>query len=362
MKIAQIAPLFESVPPKLYGGTERVVSFLTEELVRRGHQVTLFASGDSVTSAELVAGCDQAFRLNKTIRYALPHQLIALDQVMQRADEFDILHFHIELMHFPHVRNFRHRTVTTLHGPVDQPDLKIFFDAFAGTPLVAISADQSADLPGHSLAGVVYNGLPKDLLPFKYPRPGGYLAFLGRISPDKGPERAIEIAAKAGLPLKIAAKIDAADQQYWDQVIEPMVRAHPNVEYVGEVTEAQKAEFLGQALGLIFPILWREPFGLVMIEAMACGTPVVAWRHGAVPEVVEEGISGHVVDNIDDAVAAVRRLAGFDRAVVRRAFERRFTAAHMAEGYLEIYRRLLNAEEHQPPKASKSGPDMRVVA
>ena len=362
MKIAQIAPLFESVPPKFYGGTERVVSFLTEELVRRGHEVTLFASGDSVTSAKLVPGCDQAFRLNQNIQWHLPYQLMALDQVMRRADEFDVLHFHIDLLHFPFVRNFRERTVTTLHGRVDGPDVTTFFEAYAGTPLVAISEDQSATLPASSLAGVVYNGLPKNLLPFRHREPGDYLAFLGRISPDKGPERAIEIAARTGLPLKIAAKVDPADRTYWEQVVEPLVRAHSNVEYIGEVNEQEKARFLGEALGLIFPIHWREPFGLVMIEAMACGTPVVAWREGAVPEVIEEGISGHVVQSIDAAVAAVENLASFDRAAVRKAFEQRFTAEHMAEGYLDVYRRLLNGKERQPKHTGPGKPDMRVVA
>jgi glycosyltransferase involved in cell wall biosynthesis len=363
MKIAQIAPLYESVPPKFYGGTERVVSFLTEELVRRGHEVTLFASGDSETSAELVAGCEQSFRLNQTIQWTMPYQLIALDQVMQRADEFDVLHFHIDLLHFPFIRSIRNRTVTTLHGRVDGADVTRFFEAFAGTPLVAISEDQGSTLPASSLAGVVHNGLPKDLLPFRRREPGSYLAFLGRISPDKGPERAIEIATRAGLPLKIAAKVDPADRDYWERIVEPLLRAHPNVEYIGEVNERQKAQFLGDALGLIFPIHWREPFGLVMIEAMACGTPVVAWREGAVPEVIEEGISGHVVDSVDAAVAAVGNLPSFDRSVVRQAFERRFTAERMAEGYLEVYRRLLNARDHQPQQPGKGGkPDMRVVA
>jgi glycosyltransferase involved in cell wall biosynthesis len=227
---------------------------------------------------------------------------------------------------------------------------------------VAISEDQSSTLPAASLAGVVYNGLPKDLLSFRYREPGKYLAFLGRISPDKGPERAIEIATRAGLPLKIAAKVDPADRTYWRDVVEPIVRAHPNVEYIGEVTEHEKAEFLGKALGLIFPIHWREPFGLVMIESMACGTPVVAWPQGAVPEVVEEGVSGHVVDSVDAAVAAVENLASFDRAAVRNCFERRFTSEQMAEGYLEVYRRLLNAGDRQPQQTGTSKPDMRVVA
>jgi glycosyltransferase involved in cell wall biosynthesis len=363
MKIAQIAPLFESVPPKFYGGTERVVSYLTEDLVRRGHEVTLFASGDSITSAELVAGCDQALRLHPTIQYALPYQLMALDQVMQRADEFDVLHFHIDLLHFPFIRYLDQPTVTTLHGRIDGPDLVNFFNAHSGVQLVAISEDQGSTLPATSLAGVVYNGLPEDLLPFKYREPGNYLAFLGRISPDKGPERAIEIAARSGLQLKIAAKVDPADRSYWEQEIEPLLRTHSNVEYVGEIDERQKAEFLGQALGLIFPIKWREPFGLVLIEAMACGCPVVAWPEGAVAEVIEEGVSGQIVNSIEAAVAAVGTLSRFDRAQVRRAFERRFTAERMADGYLEIYRGLLKGQRrHLRPAATAGNPDIGAVA
>lgn len=360
MKIAQIAPLYESVPPKLYGGTERVASFLTEELVRRGHNVTLFASGDSVTSAELVSGSPSAFRLDPSLGNTMPYHLTMLDQVMQRAGEFDILHFHTDLLHFPLIRPFQDRTLTTLHGRIDYRDLEWFFSHFSDIPLAAISDDQRRPMPHLNWAGTVYNGLPRDML-----RPGGgeggYLAFLGRISPDKGPDTAIKIAARAGLPLKIAAKIDAMDRDYWDNVIGPLVEHTPDVEYIGEVTEEQKSEFLGKALGLIFPITWREPFGLVMIEAMACGTPVVAYRKGSVPEVVEDGVTGFVVDDPDEAIQALGRLRALDRNTVRAAFERRFTAEHMADGYLRIYADLLATAGARPSRQRDDNPGLRTV-
>jgi glycosyltransferase involved in cell wall biosynthesis len=362
MKIAQIAPLFESVPPKLYGGTERVASYLTEELVKAGHEVTLFASGDSETSAELVACSRVALRLDPAVENPLPYHVAMLDRVMQRADEFDFLHFHTDLLHYPLVRGFLQRTLSTQHGRLDYPDLKPFYRSFTDIPLAAISKDQRQPMPQLNWAGTVYNGLPRDML-----QPGrgeeGYLAFLGRINPEKGPDAAIEIAAKAGLPLKIAAKIDVFDRQYWEEAIEPLVRRHPNVEYVGEVNEREKAEFLGKALALVFPITWREPFGLVMIEAMACGTPVVAFRKGAVPEVVEEGVSGFVVDSVDEAVAALGRIGQLDRGRVRAAFEDRFTAHTMAAEYLRVYGKLLaEADEERvttPLRAADS--QLRIV-
>jgi len=342
MKIAQIAPLVESVPPRLYGGTERIVSYLTEELVRMGHEVTLFASGDSLTSAELVPCTKSALRLDPSVRDPIPHHLILLDEVRRRMDEFDILHFHIDLLHFPLIRPFADRTVTTLHGRLDLPDLKPFYQAFPEIPVVSISDHQRIPLPMANWQGTVLHGLPLDLLPFSARTDGGYLAFLGRISPEKRPDRAIEIAARTGMPLKIAAKIDLVDQAYWDQVIAPMVERHPNVEYVGEVNEATKAEFLGKATALLFPIDWPEPFGLVMIEAMACGTPVIAFRCGSVPEVLEDGLTGFIVDNLDEAVAAVGRIGSLDRAAIRRRFEVRFSAGRMASDYLEVYDRLLH--------------------
>jgi glycosyltransferase involved in cell wall biosynthesis len=359
MRIAQIAPLCERVPPKLYGGTERIVSYLTEELVRQGHEVTLFASGDSKTSAKLVPCCDRALRLNPSVKDALPYHIIMLEEVRKRADQFDLLHFHIDFLHAPMVRQLAARTLTTQHGRLDLPDLAPFYGVFRELPLVSISNNQRRYLPHANWVGRVHHGLPRDLLPFK-PRPsGGYLAFLGRISPEKGPNRAIEIAARAGMPLKIAAKVDRVDQAYWDEFIHPMVKAHPNVEFIGEIDEHEKAAFLGDAAALLFPIDWPEPFGLVMIEAMACGTPVIALRRGSVPEIVEEGVSGFVVDTVEQATAAVRRIPNLDRAKVRNAFERRFTAERMTRGYLEIYRGL--ATMHSKPVQARTADGRRNV-
>ena len=340
MKIAQIAPLSESVPPKLYGGTERVVSNLTEELVRQGHEVTLFASGDSQTAAELVACTDVALRLNPKVKDPIPYHLMMLDQVRRRAHEFDVLHFHIDLLQFPLIREFVDRTVTTLHGRLDLPDLYPFYNAFPEVPLVSISDHQRLPMPPVNWVGRVHHGVPSELLPFSAEGRGGYLAFLGRISPEKRPDRAIEIAVRAGLPLKIAAKIDAVDRTYWDSTIAPLVERHPNVEYVGEINDRQKGAFLGNARALLFPIDWPEPFGLVMIEAMACGTPVVAFRAASVPEVIEDGVSGFIVRDVEQAVDAVSRLGELDRTTVRAAFDRRFSVKRMAGDYLAIYRSL----------------------
>jgi glycosyltransferase involved in cell wall biosynthesis len=340
MRIAQIAPLYERVPPRLYGGTERIVSYLTEELVRQGHEVTLFASGDSTTSGHLVRCCDAALRLNPLVQNPLPYHVIMLEQVRQAASKFDVLHFHIDFLHAPLVRDFAARTVTTHHGRLDFPELKPFYQVFHELPLVAISNDQRNYLRHANWIGTVHHGLPRDLLPFHPSPSGGYLAFLGRISPEKGPERAIEIAVKAGVPLKIAAKIDRVDQAYWGEKIRPMVEAHSNIEFIGEINEHEKAAFLGDASALLFPIDWPEPFGLVMIEAMACGTPVVAFRRGSVPEILEEGKSGFIVDTVEDAVTAVQRLSSLDRAKVRAVFEHRFTVERMAHDYVEVYRTL----------------------
>jgi glycosyltransferase involved in cell wall biosynthesis len=324
MKIAQIAPLAERVPPKLYGGTERIVSYLTEELVRQGHEVTLFASGDSLTTAELVSCTEVALRLDPRVQDAIPYQVMLLEEVRRRADEFDVLHFHVDMLHFPIVAEFAERTVTTLHGRLDLPDLQPFYRFFPDMPLV----------------GTVYHGLEAGALSFRQNPQGNYLAFLGRISPEKRPDRAIAIAAMAGMKLKMAAKVDQVDRKYWDEVIWPMIERNPHVEFIGEINERQKADFLGDAQGLLFPIDWPEPFGLVMIEAMACGTPVVAFRCGSVPEVVDDGASGFIVDTMEAAVEAVRRLPELDRRKVRGVFERRFTADRMARDYLEIYRHL----------------------
>jgi glycosyltransferase involved in cell wall biosynthesis len=337
MRIAQVAPLYERVPPTFYGGTERIVSYLTEELVRQGHEVTLFASGDSRTTAKLVRCCDMALRLNPAVRDPLPYHVIMLEEVRQRLDQFDVLHFHIDLLHAPLVRDFADRTLTTLHGRLDLPDLSPFYAVFTELPLVSISNDQRTYLRDASWVGTVHHGLPRDLLPFQPDGGAGYLAFLGRISPEKRPDRAIEIAARSGMPLKIAAKVDRVDQVYWAETIRPMVRAHANVEFIGEIGEDDKARFLGEAAALLFPVDWPEPFGLVMIEAMACGTPVIGFRCGSVPEILEDGTSGYIVDTVEQAAAAVRRIAALDRAKVRAQFERRFTAERMARDYVKIY-------------------------
>jgi glycosyltransferase involved in cell wall biosynthesis len=346
MRIAQIAPLQERVPPKLYGGTERIVSYLTEELVRQGHDVTLFASGDSRTAAELVPCCDLALRLNPSVRDYLPYHVIMLEEVRRLANDFDVLHFHIDFLHAPIIRPLAHRTVTTQHGRLDLPDLASFYGVFRELPLVSVSDHQRKYLHHANWIGTVHHGVPGDFLPFQLRPNGGYLAFLGRISPEKGPDRAIEIAVRSGMPLKLAAKVDRVDQAYWDDIIHPMVKAHPNLEYIGEISELEKPAFLGDAAALLFPIDWPEPFGLVMIEAMACGTPVIAFRRGSVPEVVEEGASGFIVETVEQAVAAVHRIATLDRAKVRSAFERRFTVERMAHDYLAIYRSLVSSAHH----------------
>lgn len=340
MKIAQIAPLIESVPPRFYGGTERVVSYLTEALVTAGHDVTLFASADSRTSARLVPCCDIALRLNPRFKDPLPHMTIMIEEVRRRVDEFDVFHFHIDYLHYPLVADFAERTVTTLHGRLDLPELSLVHRKFHQMPLVSISDAQRAPLPGCNWVGTVHHGLPADLLPFVARPRGDYLAFLGRVSPEKGLERAIEIARLCGMPLRVAAKIDAQDEAYWRDDIAPLLERSPHVEFVGEIGEADKAEFLGNAWGLLFAIDWPEPFGLVTIEAMACGTPTIAFARGAVPEVVEHGVSGFVVQSLEDAVAAARGLRDFDRRAVRACFERRFTAERMARDYVSVYRRL----------------------
>ncbi|WP_375196105.1 glycosyltransferase family 4 protein [Sphingobium sp.] len=343
MKIAQIAPLAESVPPRLYGGTERIVSYLTEELVRQGHDVTLFASGDSVTAAELVPVTDMALRLNPAVRDPIPYHMMLLDAVRRRADEFDALHFHIDLIHMPLVQDFIGRAVTTLHGRLDLPDLPAFYRAFPDHSLVSISDHQRLPMPPVNWAGTIHHGLPSGLLPARPQTSDGYLAFLGRISPEKRPDRAIRIAARSGLPLRIAAKVDNVDRLYWEAEIAPLIERFPNVSFIGEINEAQKADFLGKASALLFPIDWPEPFGLVMIEAMACATPVVAFRCGSVPEVIEHGRSGFIVESEDEAVEAVRQLGHLDRRLVRAAFDARFTAERMAADYVQLYHGLPGA-------------------
>lgn len=362
MRIAQIAPLAESVPPRFYGGTERIVSYLTEELVRQGHDVTLFASGDSLTAARLVPCAERALRLNPAVRDPIPYHVMMLDKVARQADEFDVLHFHTDVLHVPLIRDFAARTVTTLHGRLDLPDLKPFYSAFPDIPLVSISEHQRRPMPPVDWVATVHHGLPHDLLPFTPKPAGGYLAFLGRVSPEKRPDRAIEIASRTGMPLKIAAKIDKADVGYWKDMIEPLVATHRNVEFVGEIDEHRKAAFLGNASALLFPIDWPEPFGLVMIEAMACGTPVIAFRCGSVPEIVDHGVSGFVVGSLDEAVGAVERLGQLDRARVRATFEARFTAERMGHDYLDIYRRLTATGPHPLARMLRGDEDMAAVA
>lgn len=334
MRIAQVSPLFECVPPKLYGGTERVVSYLTDELVSQGHDVTLFASGDSVTRANLIAPVSESLRMHPRFRDWLPHHLLMLEQVFRQRERFDIVHFHIDFLHFPQSRRERITHLTTLHGRLDLPDLVPLYREFREMPLVSISNSQREPLPWANWAGTVHHGLPVDLYQF-HKKPGQYLAFLGRISPEKRVDRAIRIAQRAGIPIKIAAKIDKADRDYFEH-IKPMFK-DPLVEYVGEVSEREKPNFLGNALALLFPIDWPEPFGLVMIESMACGTPIIAFRRGAVPEVVEDGVTGFIVDSVNGAVDAIQRVQSFDRRVCRRGFEQRFTAGRMAGDYLSLY-------------------------
>jgi len=362
MRIAQIAPLFESVPPRFYGGTERIVSYLTEELVRQGHDVTLFASGDSKTSAKLVRCCDIALRLNPIIADPVPHHVIMLEEVRRRADEFDVLHFHIDFLHGPLVRDLA-PAVTTLHGRLDLPHIAPFYSVFSELALIAVSADQRRYLPSADWVGTVHHGLPRDLLRPQRNGSGGYLAFLGRISPEKRPDYAIEIAAKTGMPLKIAAKVDRADEAYWDETIRPLVKASANVVFLGEITEHEKESLLGHAMALLFPVDWPEPFGLVMIEAMACGTPVIALNRGSVSEVIQDGVSGFIVDTVDQAISAVRRVDSIDRAKVRAEFELRFTAERMAREYLDIYETLpgIRARSAQQSRKTSYPPDLRPL-
>ena len=340
MKIAQIAPLMESVPPKLYGGTERIVSYLTEELVRLGHDVTLFASGDSVTSAKLVSCVPTALRLDPNVGDAVPYYMLMLDRVRRQSHQFDILHFHIDYLHFPLFRDMSSQVLTTLHGRQDLPDNKPIYIGFDEMRLISISDSQRIHIPNANFSATIYHGLPGNgLKPTLRPQ-GGYLAFLGRIAPEKGPETAIQIAQSSGIPLKIAAKIDRADEQYFRERIAPLLD-QPDIEFIGEISERQKADFLGQASGLLFPIDWPEPFGLVMIEAMACGTPVLAFDRGSVSEIVEDGKTGIVVQSKDEAIKNLPYLLALDRRKVRHEFERRFSAQRMARDHLRLYRELL---------------------
>jgi glycosyltransferase involved in cell wall biosynthesis len=340
MKIAQVAPLFESVPPKGYGGTERVVAYLTDALVEAGHEVTLFASGDSQTKGRLVPVVQRGLRLSGHQANWLPWHTMMLDRVFAAAQRFDAIHFHVDFLHFPMVRQCATPCVTTLHGRLDLPELEPLYRHFDEQPLVSISASQRSPVPFANWRATVHHGLPEKLLPFT-PHPGGdsYFAFLGRISPEKRVDRAIEIAVACGVPLRIAAKVDAVDRGYFESQIKPLL-GHPLVQFIGEIDEGQKGVFLGQARGLLFPIDWPEPFGMVMIEAFACGTPVIAYAGGSVNEVMEHGVTGYVVNDQAEAVAAARQIGNIDRQRCRNVFEQRYTARTMAEAYVDVYQAL----------------------
>ena len=345
MRIAQIAPLTEAIPPKLYGGTERVVHWLTEELVALGHDVTLFASGDSCTSARLEAQWPRALRLDGSVRDPNALHMMMLERVRQRADEFDFLHFHLD--YYPFSLFFRHTVpfVTTLHGRLDLPEHQPVFDTFSSLPVISISESQRRPIPHAGWVRTIYHGLPHDLLT-PLPVKPGYLAFLGRIGPEKGVDRAISIARQCGVPLRIAAKVDKVDREYYQDKIRPLLDG-PNTEYIGEITDAEKSAFLSGAIALLAPIDWPEPFGLVMIEAMACGTPVIAFNRGSVPELVDDGLTGFIVEDEKGAIGAFDRLSQLSRARIRRQFERRFTARRMAQEYLAAYRSLADRDERR---------------
>jgi glycosyltransferase involved in cell wall biosynthesis len=351
MRIAQVAPLYESVPPKFYGGTERVVSWLTEELVSLGHDVTLFASGDSMTTAKLVPVCKESLRLSPESLDHLAQHFVLMEKVLRQKDEFDLIHFHVDYIHYPLSRRERYVHVTTLHGRLDIPDLLPLYDIYGDVPVISISDAQRHPLPHLNWQGTVHHGLPLDNYKF-YRSSGKYLAFLGRTSPEKGLDRAIEIAKATGIPLKIAAKVDKNDQEYFETVIEPMLDSK-GIEFAGEIGYPEKNEFLGNAAALLFPISWPEPFGIVMIEAMACGTPVIAYPFGSVPEVVADGLSGFIVSDQAAAVEAVRNIHKLDRKKIRKHFEQHFTADRMALDYLKIYERMLSRKK--VPLTASSG-------
>jgi glycosyltransferase involved in cell wall biosynthesis len=357
MRIAQVAPLFESVPPRLYGGTERVVSYLTDESVRQGHEVTLFASGDSITLAELRPVCPRALRLEgKKIADPVAHLVRMLEMVAQEARDFDIIHFHVDYLHFPVTRRLKVPTVSTLHGRLDIPDVHPLFREFDEMPLVSISDAQRKPMAWANWIATVLHGLPENLYAL-HEKPGKYLAFLGRICPEKRVDRAIEIAKQMDMPLKIAAKVDPADRDYFETRVRKLLK-NPLVEYLGEIGEREKSDFLGNAYALLFPIDWPEPFGLVMIEAMACGTPVIAFRRGSVPEIIEDGITGFVVENVNEAVQAIKRAQSFDRRICRRMFEERFSVRRMCSDYVSVYEQICNQE----PDLTRGGDFLNLAA
>ncbi|MBS9525039.1 glycosyltransferase family 4 protein [Litoribacter ruber] len=343
MRIAQVSPLYESVPPKMYGGTERVVSYLTEELVNQGHQVTLFASGDSVTKARLIAHTNEALRLGQTFD-PLAHHIVQMQEVIDRIEEFDLLHFHTDYLHFPFTFSNPKPHLTTLHGRLDLPELQYIYKKFGCQPVVSISNSQRLPINRANWQGTIYHGLPFDLYE-KGSGEGNYVVFMGRISHEKRPDRAIEIARRAGINIKIAAKIDKVDKEYFDTKISHLME-QPHVEFIGEVGEEKKGEILKNAKALLFPIEWPEPFGMVMIEAMACGTPVIAYHRGSVPEVIDRGETGFIVNSLEEAVKALENIELLDRGQIRRIFEKRFSAKVMASNYVKVYEKLLN--RHKP--------------
>ena len=346
LRIAQLAPLYERIPPKLYGGTERVVSYITEELVRRGHLVTLFASGDSETAAVLAPGCPQSLRLAGKAELGGFLQLPMISDVYEgAANRFDVIHSHIDYWSFPFARLTNVPTVATMHGRLDVEELHPVYQRYRSMPLISISDAQRAPLPLMNWVDTIYHGLPRDLLRFS-PGPGKYLAFLGRISPEKRPDLAIEVARRVGIPLKIAAKVDAVDRDYFETVIKPLL-SPPDVEYIGEISEAEKSEFLGNTLAFMFTIDWPEPFGLAMIEALACGTPVIARPCGSIPEVIRNGVTGFIVKSVDEMVEAVRNIGKLSREECRREFENRFTVEIMVDRYEQIYRQLIEGGQHK---------------
>jgi glycosyltransferase involved in cell wall biosynthesis len=342
MRIAQVSPLLESVPPQLYGGTERIVSYLTEELVRQGHEVTLYASGDSLTSARLRPMCDRALRLGDSLADPVAHHMLLLEHVMREAHNFDIVHFHLDYLPFPLIRRNGIPSLTTLHGRLDASGVPSLFREYSDMHLVSISDAQREPMPWAGWAATVHHGIPEDLYK-QGDGDGGYLAFLGRISQEKRLDRAIEIARQVGMPLRVAAKIDGADQTYFEENIRDLL-GDANVDFIGEIGENEKNEFLGNARALLFPIDWPEPFGLVMIEAMACGTPVIAFRGGSVEEIIEDGVTGFVVSDIEEAVKAVLNLDAIIRSVCRARFEQRFSVSRMGCEYVNVYRRILDPE------------------
>jgi glycosyltransferase involved in cell wall biosynthesis len=351
LRIAQLAPLHESVPPKLYGGTERVVAYLAEELARRGHQVTLFASGDSTASIPLEPIWPVSLRLAGLSRYGHEYHLMMISEAYRRADEFDLIHSHLDFWNFPLARLVSTPTVATAHGRLDQPDLVPVWQSFRDIPLVSISDHQRIPLPGMNWVATVYHGLPRSLLPYSAKR-GEYLAFLGRFSPEKAPDVAIEVARRSGVPIKLAAKVDENDRAYFESKIKPLLSL-PGVEYVGEITEKEKGEFLGNALALLFPVDWPEPFGLAMIEALACGTPVIARPCGSVPEVIRDGVTGLLANDVEGLVSAVERVSGLSRATCRADFESRFTVEMMATNYERAFRRILALRHAGARRASR---------